>query len=290
MRFEIKQFMVKLVLILMTYPFIFGTNTVYKKSVLENLINIANSRLDKKTCYNNCNMNTNGEFLIMSKLICAGDVVIDVGANVGEWSLRVLEQTNQNIKLYAIEPVPSTYKKLCFALKNYIAYTYNMALGDIVGNGMIYCFSRDSSNTLASLFDRSHSSLQIQDSITIPIDTLDSFCERERIEHINYLKIDTEGGELAVLIGAQKLVNSCAIDCIQFEYGGTYRDANITLRKVYTLLSDAGYVVALISPDGLLDIDEWDDSLENYQYSNFLAMSPFLKNHKSGVEHGHHEN
>ena len=47
------------------------------------------------------------------------------------------------------------------------------------------------------------------------------------------MKIDVEGAELDVLLGAKELLNKGHIDYLQFEYGGTFVDANVTLRQVF---------------------------------------------------------
>ena len=103
--------------------------------------------------------------------------------------------------------------------------------------------------------------------------TLDSFCKKNQILHIDFLKIDTEGSELGVLLGAHNLLTNKQIEIIQFEYGGTYPDAGITLKEVYNLLEKNGYRVFRIIPNGLIQISRWRDALENARYSNYLAIA-----------------
>ncbi len=54
---------------------------------------------------------TDGELDLMQELVCPGDVVFDVGANVGEWSLCALA-LNKPIRLYAFEPLPLIFTDL----------------------------------------------------------------------------------------------------------------------------------------------------------------------------------
>ena len=54
---------------------------------------------------------------------------------------------------------------------------------------------------------------------SVDIVTLDEFCRTKRIDHINYLKIDTEGGDLEVLKGAVGMLTEQRIDLVQVEAG-----------------------------------------------------------------------
>ena len=86
------------------------------------------------------------------------------------------------------------------------------------------------------------------------------------------MKIDTEGNELYVLLGAEKLLQKQAIDIIQFEYGGCYLDSKTTLHQVYRYLRSKGYTIYRIASDGLIEIPIWHKKLENFAYSNYLAV------------------
>ncbi len=109
-------------------------------------------------------------------------------------------------------------------------------------------------------------------TIQVPLETIDHFCEQRGIEKIDYLKIDTEGAELRVLQGAERMLREHKITALQFEYGEAYYDANTTLKQTVQLLSHAGFVVFRISPYGLELISPWKDSVEDYNYSNFFAI------------------
>lgn len=108
--------------------------------------------------------------------------------------------------------------------------------------------------------------------VTVPVETLDNFVKDQAISKIDFLKIDTEGSELNVLMGAQQSLAQGRIRQIQFEYGGTYKDAKITLRQVYTLLRKNGFKIFRIASDKLIPISSWNEALENYRYSNYLAI------------------
>lgn len=218
---------------------------------------------------NNSNMATNGEYLLLKNYLKPHQVIFDVGASIGEWSREILH-LQPTAQLLAFEPLPEVFAELS---KNCKCQTYNLALSD--QEGKVDFFSYHSHSQLSGLFHRPivdqllHEPPQI---ISVEQTTLDFFCSAHRIEKIDFLKIDTEGAELKVLLGAQNLLNSHRIDAIQFEYGGTYLDAKITLREVLQLLTHHGYSVFRILPDGLMHISHWEDRLESMQYSNYFAV------------------
>lgn len=53
--------------------------------------------------------------------------------------------------------------------------------------------------------------------VEVPVDTLDSFCAERRIQRVNLLKIDTEGYEMNVLKGSERLLKGNCVDFILAE-------------------------------------------------------------------------
>jgi FkbM family methyltransferase len=100
--------------------------------------------------------------------------------------------------------------------------------------------------------------------------TLDEYCESEGIDRIDYLKVDTEGHELAVLKGAERLLREGRVQYVQVEYGPAYLDAGATLRDVMGLLDDFGYHASKILPRGPEPVPGYSRELENFTLSNWL--------------------
>lgn len=235
--------------------------------------------------FDNSNSDINGEAALLPHLIKPGDIVFDVGANQGEWSRKILD-VQPSVSLYAFEPVDSTFNTLKENMADTEANIYNIALSKRSGKKTFYHYNQSNQSARMSTFYRRNSveeNLNIQPvAVQINTKSLSSFCKSHSIDKIDFLKIDTEGAELDVLKGATSLLQSNKIETIQFEYGGTYTDAGITLKEICTLLTQYGYIIFRILPDGLAYIHSWHDSLENYRYSNYLAVSGHvLKDHLS---------
>jgi hypothetical protein len=89
---------------------------------------------------------------------------------------------------------------------------------------------------------------------------------------IDYLKIDTEGYDLKVLLGAERLLTEGRIRFIQFEYNSQWLATGSTLRVAIDYLGQFGYEVFVIQQRGLSKFEyaRWGDY---FRYSNFFACT-----------------
>lgn len=84
------------------------------------------------------------------------------------------------------------------------------------------------------------------------------------IEHIDYLKIDTEGYEYFVLQGAENLLRDNRISVIQMEYGA-FPDVGMSVEKIDDYLKDFGYVRIHQNQTEVLYV-----FVEKYEKENYL--------------------
>lgn len=218
-----------------------------------------------------------GELSIIQNLIRKNDTIFDAGANLGEWSCSVLRHVPSAV-MHAFEPIP----EVCHILKHKLSSYSNVHVHQLAlfsSNGELeFTYYPDISN-LSTIYERKSVTERLRLNpkfINVKTTRLDDFCRAYRIPHIDFLKIDTEGSELDILLGALGLLTDQSIDFIQFEYGGTYIDAKTTLKSVYDLLSSSNYSLYKISHFGLIEVSEWDERLENFEYANFLAVKKDL--------------
>ncbi len=273
------RFVYVLLALMVTYPCI-AHDIEYVQNIIQQYAYNAyipcyvNSESFKNSGYNNCNSAQNGEWNIVNSFIKNNATIIDAGACIGEWSEYVLQHTSGKCKVYAFEPIYDSYQIL-EQLKHRYAESIccvNSGLSDNNTHEDMYYYP---DRLVTGCSTRFHRPVLQQHCVAVrhaEFTTLDMFAQQHNITRVHFLKIDTEGSELQVLKGAKSLIESQAIDIIQFEYGGTYTDAQITLDQVYTYLTEYNYSIFRILPSGLLYIPSWDDSLENFQYSNYLAL------------------
>ena len=107
----------------------------------------------------------------------------------------------------------------------------------------------------------------------VSIERLDEFCREQNIAFIDFLKMDVEGYEMEVLVGSGEFLSKKKINVIQFEYGGANIDAKVLLKDLLELLISNGYKIYKMHSNFLEPIPSYDQTLENFQYKNFIAVS-----------------
>jgi FkbM family methyltransferase len=140
-----------------------------------------------------------------------GDIVLDIGANIGLYTLPSAFKLQGNGYVFAFEPVPIWFKRLQenielnelsnsnllvpynigFSNKN---KTCDMIIKEVQGSGM------------GSISPNYQKHLDTDKVISIPVRLVqgDQFLREQGIPHPNLVKIDVEGAELAVLQGLEK--------------------------------------------------------------------------------------
>jgi FkbM family methyltransferase len=242
---------------------------------------------------NNDNRKTNGEFNLLNQIFLSLKkeninheiVMFDIGANIGYYTLNLLNYAQkysftENIKVYCFEPSSFTFSELKTNLmKHPLArnvHFANLAMSDSNGKSILHIANNGAE--VNSFYKRRTEGLGIHynNNEQVITTTLDTYCIENNIFHINFIKIDVEGHELAVIKGAANMLKQQAIDYIQFEYGGCWIDSRTLLLDMYDLIISFGYSIGKIFPNGIEFYSRYDQRLETYQMANFLACKPNL--------------
>lgn len=191
--------------------------------------------------------------------------VFDIGANVGSFSNEIIKN-NTDSNIFGFEPVKSTYDKL---VKNMGSFEnmkfYKLALGNTEEKLSINIYD-DKDSVLNSLNPHAMSKEGGQKE-EIEVQRGDDFCKRNNISHINLLKIDTEGFELNVLSGFEKMLNSKSIDLIYIETGFDIKNTrNTYFSNILDVLNKRSYQLF-----GLYEISNWSICIgQNYGNALFI--------------------
>ncbi len=221
---------------------------------------------------NNCEIKSNGELHFIRENKDKMETIFDVGANIGEWT-DLVSNIIPKAKIYSFEPSLQTFTVLQKQNFRPGVSLHNIGLGD--KNEVKDFFVNNDDSTLNSAFRRDIGQSNLKDNVSSEkssFETLDSFCEKNNIDRVSFLKIDTEGNELFVLRGATQYIQSGKIDMIQFEYGGTYVDSKTSLKDVFSFFEDKPYSIFKMMSKGLKRYEAYSNDLENFQYANYVAI------------------
>jgi FkbM family methyltransferase len=198
----------------------------------------------------------------------AADVIFDVGANVGEWTIRAAHRWPL-ARIHAFEPSAKTFATLEAVTAGLRVTCVRRALSDQPGHAELH--EVPGLPGLSSLHRRDLSTHGMEMSATEDVDavTLDQYCADNDIGEIDIVKLDVEGHELAVLHGARRLLEGRHIRFIQFEFGGTNIDSRTYLRDFVDLLGPNFRLYRLLA-DGVEPL-HYSEREEIFVTTNYLA-------------------
>ena len=200
-------------------------------------------------------------------------IVLDVGANVGNYSKNVLD-SNSNCSLFSFEPHPSTYKKLTLNITLSNFKPFNVGVGNENGILELYDYDTKDGSSHASLYRDVIKDLHKGNPIShsVNIIALDQFLISQNIQAVDLLKIDTEGNEFNVLLGCKEFLNNRKIKAIHFEFNEMNIVSKVSFKDFFDYLKE--YELYRILPGGkLLKIKKYSPiNCEIYAFQNIVAI------------------
>jgi FkbM family methyltransferase len=199
--------------------------------------------------------------------------VLDVGANVGAWSQALLRQAartgrHERLRLHAFEPADHTHRLLAARIGAH-AQVNRLAVSDRSGTATLHVVAPGAGTN--SLHGDPGAPLPTEEVETI---TVDQYCESRGIDHVDLLKVDTEGHDFDVLSGCRRALHAQAVSLVQFEYNHRWIRARHYLKDAFDLLEPHGYRIGKLTPRGIESYPGWDPDLETFVEGNYLAATP----------------
>lgn len=172
------------------------------------------------------------ESMFLMRFLKEDDLFIDIGANVGHFSLLAAGISKANV--ISIEPIPSTFKKLKANIQlNHLCdkiISYNIGIGD-KDSTLSFIIDKDVMNRVALGFEKN--------SIEVKVETLDSLLKNQ---NPNFIKIDVEGFEYAVLKGAKNVLTNPSLQFLILEFNGSSLKYGYADNEVYEILLENDFI------------------------------------------------
>jgi len=175
-------------------------------------------------------------------------VVFDIGAYVGNISLKYASLF-PDATIFSFEPFNESFAQLKekAAKGDYDIRPFKLALADKSYKTKLHVNTYTPTNSLLPSHEAAASHwgenlLETRRYEEISVTTVSEFCNREKIDYIDILKLDTQGTEYDVLKGAEKMLKTRKIGLIYMEIllADTYVGQK-TLPEITELLAQFGY-------------------------------------------------
>ena len=172
------------------------------------------------------------EVIFIKKVIKDGDNILDIGANLGFYSL-LFSSLTPNGKIFSFEPSTTNFEKLCKNIelnkKNNIKQ-FKLAISNKIGNSKLYLAGKENLNDGGNFIDENKKNYDFT-SIkfeNVQTNTLDNFLDKKIF--FKLAKIDTEGNELNVLEGMTYFLEN-NLKFLLIETGENLKEISLFLDK-----------------------------------------------------------
>jgi FkbM family methyltransferase len=208
------------------------------------------------------------ELNFVKNILKNGDVFIDIGANVGLFSLIASQCVGKEGQVIAFEPAPTTFNRLLENqelnnIKNIDAR--NIGLSDELGELLFYVSDTgfDAWNSFAPSTNN-----KLQKQIAVRVTNLDYELQNLDKAKIKLVKIDVEGWEKYVLKGGEKFFkNFSPIVMVEFTDENTF-NAGYSVHEIYDVMVGYGYEWYTVKDGKLLK----ESKKMYYPYNNLIGI------------------
>ncbi len=188
------------------------------------------------------------ELLLLRDFIKKGDIVIDVGANAGEYTY-VFEKLAGAANVHSFEPIPKLFLEMTRLFPYVNLHEIALSDKDEITQFKIPVIDGSKLEARGKLdIDFVEPGEVGSELIEVKCKTLDHFVMENKIDQINFIKIDVEGHEWKVLTGADKSIRRFRpIILIEIEQ----RHHNFAINKIFEHIESLGYYIQFYDLNGL---------------------------------------
>jgi FkbM family methyltransferase len=202
------------------------------------------------------------ETALVKHLLKPDDIFVDVGAHIGYYTALAAEIVTDG-DVMAYEPEPENYKILIKNIKKFNnVQCLPLGVGSVSGNTKLYVSKKNTGDH--RLFESNNDK---RNEINITLIKLEDSLP-PTIDKVNFLKIDTQGFEIDVLMGARNIIENSQDISILLEYSpALLRLAGHSPGELIGMLIDMGFHI-------------YQKAKEKWEYANTITY-----HHKKGQWH-----
>jgi FkbM family methyltransferase len=210
-----------------------------------------------------------GEAQLLQKLTEKGMQVVDIGANIGLYTLLFAKRVGNGGRVFAFEPEPDLFAALCdnCATNDVLnVFPFQIAAGDSNGRAK---FQRSIFNSGDNRLGETKIEVK---PIEVEVARLDDVLPARNVQ---FIKLDVQGHELAALAGMQEVIASSPDVRVFFEFWpGGLRAVNTPPESLLGFFRERGFKL-YTTKGGVLrslrDSQQLISELGAKQYTNLLA-------------------
>jgi FkbM family methyltransferase len=193
------------------------------------------------------------EMYAVASTLRPGMCFVDVGANEGIFTLLAAAAVGPSGAVHAFEPSPREHAHLLSNIElNSLTnvHVYPVALGNSPRTASLNVSDREhpGHNTLGGFSYRETSQAY---SIEVAVQTLDQVVEREGLNRIDLMKIDVEGSETAVILGADQTLRRFRPVIIAEVSAPALSQMGSSTKELLDLIQSQGYEVQAFGKAGV---------------------------------------
>jgi len=186
------------------------------------------------------------ETFFWERLIQPGQTILDVGANVGYYTLLAADRLGPNGVVYAFEPVNQNFHRLNDNLElNHFEHVIPVkyALGAEINRSVKIYLGQDEEWGMSSITEHSARSGHTE---IIPVNTLDHFVSEYGLSQLDILKMDVEGYEPLVLQGGMQALRKYKPVLLIELFNEILARQQFSCEDVFSVLEHIGYAAFAI--------------------------------------------
>jgi FkbM family methyltransferase len=200
-------------------------------------------------------------------------LLIDIGGNRGLYAKEFLARF-PGAACHVFEPSSLNVALLRDEFRSHPGVNVvDCALSDV--SGVFTLYADEPGSGLGSLTQRrlDHFGIDMKATEDVRVVRFDDYWSANGPpgSEIDYVKIDVEGHELAVLRGFGELARR--VKLFQFEFGGTNIDTRTFFSDFWYFFLEQDFSLYRLTPRGLLLIPSYQEAHECFQFTNYIAVN-----------------